>query len=113
MFKRFAVTFVLLISACQPVKKAEPVAINSYPVQYMATVNSSMDGCGIALCAQGDESFCAFPRGIPSEELTEGSIFWVQGNISVKEEAPGTVNACMGMVKNVIEVQTYIRHSSW
>ncbi len=114
MFKLLAVILALIITGCEPAKKADPqVSVNSYPVQYVAQVNNSQDGCGTVLCAQGGDAFCAFPRGIPQEELTDGAIFWVQGNLSVKQDAPGAVSICMGMVKNVIEVQTYFRHSSW
>jgi hypothetical protein len=107
-----AASFLLL--GCQPAKKEDgTVKAQSFPVQYMAIVDNTQDGCGTVLCAQSGDGFCAFPRGIPMEELTPGSVFWVQGNLSQKEDSPGTISTCMGMVKNVIDVQVYIRHSSW
>lgn len=84
-------------------------ALTTNKLQYTATVDSTQDGCGTALCTldQNGNKFCAYPVGIPQEELIEGTQFWVEGQLIKTTSSADVINACMGMIQYKIEIQSY------
>lgn len=109
LFKIISILLTLASGCAKNSSQNKSTEVKSMQVQYSAVVDNTRDGCGTALCTTVDQNYhCAFPQGIPREQLVPGAQFWVEGTLVSQPTNPNP-NTCMGMVSDVLQISKYQR----